>query len=72
MDPQKDVAELTKEKERPELRSHIIDTARIVCGAGSETVERPSVRPSVPSIDSSRGVRRVCWSSAVRTGDIDR
>jgi len=49
MDPQKDVAKLTKEKERTELRSHIIDTARIVCGAGS--VKRSSVRPSVCPID---------------------
>ena len=37
----------------------IIDPARVVCGAGS--MKRSSVRPSpsVPSIDSSSGVRRV-------------
>jgi len=38
---------------------------RIVCGAGytKRSNVRPSVRLSVPSIDSSSGVRRVCSSA---------
>jgi len=33
--------------------------ARIVCGKRHKTFDCPSVRPSVPSIDSSSGGRRV-------------
>jgi len=41
---------------------YVLDAARIVCGAVSmqRSSVRPSVRLSVPSIDSSNGGRRVC------------
>jgi len=45
----------------------------MVCSKCHKTVECPSVRPSVPSIDNSSGGRRVCcWGRARRAADIDR
>jgi len=40
------------------FRTSIVDNARIACGAAS--MKQSSVCPSVPSLDSSSGVRRVC------------
>jgi len=48
----------------------IIDNIRTVCGAGS--IKRSSVRLSVPSIDSSSGVRAMGLLLCARGRDIDR
>ena len=52
----------------------IVDTARTACGAESmqRSCVRPSVRPSVPPIDSNSGVRRVCcWAPCGQGISID-
>jgi len=49
-----------------------VDTVRIVCGAGSVYCnDRMSVRRSVPSIDSSSGVRLVCCWVRAPAADFD-
>ena len=52
----------------------LFDTVRIVCGAGSikRSGVRPSVSQSVPSVERSSGVRRVCcWAPYAQKISID-